>query len=106
MKARFFGGPYDGMELELADDVDKLNAMCDVVPVPGDKGLRQFLIMPSPQNWERIDRGEITEETRDSATVLHPYERQFVPGAVEYHLADAWFPAQPSRRAAVCSRRD
>jgi hypothetical protein len=90
MMARFFAGPYDGMDVELSTDVDKLNAACDVVFMAGEQGKanRQFLVMPGPKDWDRIAKGE---STKDDCPPCHPYERRFVAGAVEYHYAAAWF---------------
>jgi hypothetical protein len=88
MKAHFVHGPYDGMDLELLTDLETLKAICDVCPVSTANGMRQFLIMPSPQDYGRILRGEITKD--QSQGVRHPYERRNQPERVEYHYADKW----------------
>ena len=79
MTDRFFGGPYDGMEIELPTD---LNPFCNFLSIPSDEGNRQFVEMPSPQDWDRIARGEITKDDFRGGTI-YPYERE----ANGYHYA-------------------
>jgi hypothetical protein len=83
MKAKFVGGPYDGMEM----GPDEIRAVFhDSIVKPGRAGPRQFLLMPSLADRDRILAGEIARE--QPGEKLYPYEQVRHPdGRVEYHDA-------------------
>ena len=77
----FVGGPLD----QVRFDHTEINTVASVVPVFTESGNRQFLLMPSPEVCDRILRGEASKDGPHD--MLHPYERVFLPGCVEYHYA-------------------
>jgi hypothetical protein len=78
---RFVGGPLDGLGFDHA----QVKAVARVMPVFTESGNRQFLLMPPPDECEKVLRGELT---KDQVRGLHPYERVFTTnGAVEYRDA-------------------
>ena len=77
----FVGGPLDQVKF----DHTEINAVSSVVPVFTESGNRQFLLMPSPEVCDLILRGEASKDGPHDT--LHPYERVFLPGGVEYHHA-------------------
>lgn len=83
MIARFIGGPLDGQTF----DHHQINAVATIAPVFTESGNRQFLLMPSHDQCERILRGGLTKEQVQG--LLHSYERIFLPGgSVEYRYAN------------------
>jgi hypothetical protein len=81
--ATFVGGPLDQVRL----DHNQINAVASVVPVFTEAGNRQFLLMPPPDECNRILRGEATKGQIQGT--LYPYERQFLPGrGVVYRYSD------------------
>jgi hypothetical protein len=65
MKYKFKGGPYDGREI----DHTLLNQHAQIALVTGDLGSRNFVLMPSPDEWQRLLRGD-----KVKAKKMYPYE--------------------------------
>jgi hypothetical protein len=80
MVVQFVGGPYDGREI----DQDLIDRFAEVRPVRGDVGARFFVLMPPPEDWARLVRGE---EVRPQTT--YPYERCDGPDST-------WFQTVPA----------
>lgn len=55
MQARFCGGPYDGMALEVAE-VERYAR-----PLPGGSG-RNFIRLPPREEWDAVLRGQKSKE--------------------------------------------
>jgi hypothetical protein len=68
-------------------DDDQINRFCTLVPIISATPPRLFVLMPSLVDWERLTGGSVTKEQLEPPK-LHPYERVFVPGGVEFHDAD------------------
>jgi hypothetical protein len=74
MKAKFVGGPYDGMEI----DPNQLNKAAVtggglILPISSDLGSRMFVLMPPREIWDSIMKGEnVAVPSR-----YDPYERKF-----------------------------
>jgi hypothetical protein len=84
MNAKFFGGPYDGLEL----DHHQINACCDIGSHPSEGGgLRSFLLLPSPKKWDDLVAGRISKANKDSWGGIYMYERKRTASGVEYHVA-------------------
>ena len=60
MIVKFTGGPYDGTKIDQKD----INRFCNLMPV----GIRKYVLMPSPKDWEAVKQGKNTEGP------LHRYE--------------------------------
>jgi hypothetical protein len=54
MRARFIGGPYDGIDLDHND----INLYTQFLPI----GIRQFVVMPPKSDWDAVRRGELGKE--------------------------------------------
>ena len=70
MRIKLFGGPYDGVEV----DHTAINQHASILPVSGDLGTRVFVLMPPPESWDKLIRGEPAE-----TSPLYPYERVSTP---------------------------
>jgi hypothetical protein len=79
--APFVGGPYDGMRITT----EQINKFGHLTPVSTKRGIRLFVLLPPPEDWERLQKGEITIQNR--VGILHPYERKFASGGAEFHFS-------------------
>lgn len=70
MKIKFVGGPYDGKEAEHT----AINQHASILNVHADLGLRAFALMPPPESWDKLLRGE-----RAETNPIYPYERVLTP---------------------------
>jgi hypothetical protein len=70
MELRFVGGPYDGREIEA----ELLGTHASIQSVESGSRVRQFVLMPSPDDWARQLRGEATDPSP-----AHLYERVAAP---------------------------
>ena len=79
-EAQFFGGPYDGLKL----NVDQISKLCNITPVATRHGVRLFILIPPLGDWDRLVNGEATKD--EPFALLYPYERRFIPGGAEFHF--------------------
>ncbi len=70
MGIKFVSGPYDGKEAEYTDVVRH----ADLLPFKGDLGERLFVLMPTPESWDHLLRGEEAE-----APPKYIYEEERTP---------------------------
>jgi hypothetical protein len=70
MGIRFYGGPYDGVEVEHTE----INKHASPLSIHSDLGTRVFVLMPPRESWDRLLRNESAE-----TSPLYPYERIFTP---------------------------
>lgn len=80
MQIQFHGGPNDGLKIEHSDMSKFLTH-----PIKRDK-LRVILLLPMPDDIEKIIRGELTKDHNFKA--LSFYERHSLPdGTFEFRYA-------------------
>jgi hypothetical protein len=82
MKAKFVGGPYDGLEL----DHDQINAYCDIGSIPADGGGRRlFVSLPPLERWDDLVSGRVSKEDKAGWGDICMYERKVKSSGVEFH---------------------
>ena len=60
-KSRFFGGAYDGLQLDHA----AINAYCDVFSRADDGDeRRKFVLLPGPDKWDDLVAGRISKDDK------------------------------------------
>jgi hypothetical protein len=82
-KSRFFGGAYDGLEL----DHEQINAYCEIwsQPVEGDER-RKFVLVPPPDKWDDLVAGRIGKDKKAEWGTTWMYEMKRTQSGVEWHL--------------------
>jgi hypothetical protein len=91
---RFVRGPHDGLRY----DHNEINAVATIMPILTESGMRSFLLMPLPEQCQRILRGEASKD--DPQDSLCAYERVMMrDGSFEWHH-------DPGRLDAAVRERD
>jgi hypothetical protein len=82
MATPFFGGAYDGLEL----DYEQINACCDVFSTPAENGgRRKFVILPPAERWDDLAAGRISKADTAECGPKWMYELKITQAGVEWH---------------------
>jgi hypothetical protein len=79
MGIKFYGGPFDGKEIEQST----LNQYAIALPLNGDLGHREFVLMPPPETWDKLLQGEKVQ-----TNPVYPYERIYTSDGLRFE----WLP--------------
>ena len=80
MLARFIGGPHDGLEI----DHETINRCCTIQSFSTPTGVLTFVLIPPPQDWDRVVRGQTGKDDIERRRLSYFQVR--TKSGVEFHF--------------------